>query len=280
MSNTNIDRKVVDGFGDEWSRFDQSALEERELREIFDGYFAVFSWSELPAGAEGFDMGCGSGRWARLVAPRVGRLHCVDPSGALEVARRNLAGHANCVFHQASVDECGLPEGSQDFGYCLGVLHHVPDTAGGIAACVRKLKPGAPFLLYLYYAFDNRPWWFRGLWRASNAVRLVVSRLPMGSRYAVSQVLALFVYWPLARLGRVLEKAGLRVDNFPLAFYRDKSFYVLRTDALDRFGTRLEKRFTRREIEAMMHAAGLERVRFSDRAPFWCAVGYRAKESG
>ncbi len=36
-------------------------------------------------------MGCGSGRWARWVAPKVGRLHCIDPSIAIDVARKNLA---------------------------------------------------------------------------------------------------------------------------------------------------------------------------------------------
>jgi ubiquinone/menaquinone biosynthesis C-methylase UbiE len=272
---SNIDRKVVQGFGDEWIRFDQSALDAAELQRTFDGYFRIFPWDSLPAGAEGFDMGCGSGRWAQLVAPRVGKLHCVDPSEALEVARRNLAGLANCEFHQAGVDDCPLGDNSQDFGYCLGVLHHIPDTARAMAACTRKLKPGAPFLVYLYYAFDNRPPWFKAIWSASNAVRLLVSRLPMGGRYAASQVLAALVYWPLARSAKLLERAGWQAKNFPLWFYRDKSFYMLRTDALDRFGTRLEQRFTREEIRRMMEAAGLDRVSFSDAAPFWCAVGYR-----
>jgi hypothetical protein len=49
----------------------------------------------------------------------------------------------------------------------------------------------------------------------------------------------------------------------------------MRTDALDRFGTRLEKRFTRQKMEEMMQKAGLERITFSD-TTFWCAVGYRA----
>ena len=31
----------------------------------------------------------------------------------------------------------------------------------------------------------------------------------------------------------------------PLSFYRDCSFYVMRNDSLNRFGTRLERRFTR-----------------------------------
>ena len=59
--------------------------------------------------------------------------------------------------------------------------------------------------------------------------------------------------------------------------YKDRSFYTMRTDALDRFGTRLEHRYTRAEITDMMHAAGLERVTISPEAPYWCAVGFRAR---
>jgi SAM-dependent methyltransferase len=277
---SNADSKVVEGFGDEWERFDQSALSEREVTDTFNDYFAIFPWQALRADAQGFDMGCGSGRWAKLVAPRVGTLNCIDASEkALAVARRNLADRSNCRFHHASVDACPLPDASQDFGYCLGVLHHVPDTAAGLSACVRKLKQGAPFLVYLYYAFDNRPWWFRALWAASNYARAVISRLPMGARYAVSQLIAALVYWPLARTARLLEACGVRAANFPLFYYRHKSFYMLRTDALDRFGTRLEKRFSRSEISNMMVGAGLERITFSQKAPFWCAVGYRRRQT-
>jgi len=68
--------------------------------------------------------------------------------------------YVNIVFNQTTVDAPGIPAGSQDFGYSLGVLHHVPDTAAAIRSCVTLLKPGAPLLLYLYYAFDNRPVWF------------------------------------------------------------------------------------------------------------------------
>ena len=74
-------------------------------------------------------MGYGFGRWARFVAPRVARLHCIDPSSALGVARSTLGEEPNVQFHQASVAASGLPPNSQNSGYSLGVLHHVPDTA-------------------------------------------------------------------------------------------------------------------------------------------------------
>lgn len=271
----NLDKNVVAGFGDEWSRFDQSSLEETELREMFENYFNIFPWDALPANAKGFDLGCGSGRWAKLVAPRVGRLHLIDPSDAIEVAKRNLIGAGNCSFHRAGVEDIPLDDESCDFGYSLGVLHHIPDTEAGLRACVRKLKKGAPFLLYLYYRFDNRPVWFRALWKMSDVSRGFISRLPHAGRYAVSQVLAATVYLPLARTARVLESAGINVENFPLSQYRDNSFYTMRTDALDRFGTRLERRFTKAEIRDMMKRSGLEKITFSETS-FWTAVGYKA----
>jgi ubiquinone/menaquinone biosynthesis C-methylase UbiE len=280
MITHNKDHKTVVGFGDEWTRFDQTELCEKELHELFEKYFQIFPWQILSVDAQGFDMGCGSGRWAKLVALRVGKLHCIDPSSAIEVAKRNLNAYKNCVFHQAGVDDQVLPEASMDFGYSLGVLHHVPDTSQGIRDCVRMLKIGAPFLLYLYYALDNRSFAYRALWMVSDLFRRIISRLPHGMRYVVSQFIAIFVYWPISRFAALTEYFGMSSDkvcNMPLSFYRHRSFYTMRTDALDRFGTRLEHRFTRKQVQAMMESAGLKNICFSEDSPYWCAVGTRGK---
>ena len=270
----NKHQNTIDGFGDEWERFDQSGMADSDSSYIFQSYFSIFPWENLPKNAVGFDLGCGSGRWAKLVAPRVGKLHCIDPSVAIEVARKNLSLQLNCEFHSAGVDDIPVPDHSMDFGYSLGVLHHIPDTYAALAACVAKLKPNAPFLLYLYYAFDNRPPWFRLIWQMSELIRGLVSRMPHGLRYVMSQIIAVLIYWPLARTAKVAEFFGFNPKNYPLAIYRNRGFYVMRTDALDRFGTRLEQRFSRVEIQQMMEAAGLERIVFSEKMPFWCAVGF------
>jgi len=273
----NIDKQVVEGFGDEWSRFDQSKLSSDELEKMFDVYFNIFPWETLAADSVGFDLGCGSGRWAKMVAPRVGRLHLIDPSAdALAVAKRNLKSANNCEFHLASVEEIPLKDDSCDFGYSLGVLHHIPDTEAGLRACVAKLKSGAPFLLYLYYRFDNRPIWFRTIWKASDIVRQVISKMPHSLRFGASQILAATVYFPLARTAKVMEKRGLNVKNFPLSQYRNNSYYTMRTDALDRFGTRLEKRFTKKEMREMMENVGLGNITFNENETgLWTAVGYK-----
>ena len=276
--NLNVDRKTVEGFGREWATFRQGEdLSAADRARIFADYFGIFPWADLPPAAAGIDVGCGSGRWAALAAPRVAHLHLLDASPlALDTAKHNLADVPNVSFHLASVDAIPLPDGSLDFAYSLGVLHHVPDTEGAIRAIARKLKPGAPFLVYLYYAFDNRPAWYRAIWRVSAGMRVVISRLPHALRLAASQVIAIGAYWPLARTARALDAVGRMPASWPLAYYRDKSLYVLRTDAYDRFCTRLEQRFTRAQVEAMLRAAGFVNVRFSPSEPYWCAVAFKA----
>ena len=187
----------------------------------------------------------------------------------------NLARVGNVSFHLASVGDIPLDDSSLDFAFSLGVLHHVPNTAAAIRAVAANLKAGAPFLIYLYYAMDNRPWWYRAIWRFSNFFRMIISVLPLTVRLIVSQLIAIVVYWPLTRLAALVERAGFSPAAIPLEFYRHQKFYVMRTDAYDRFCTSLEQRFTRRQIEQMLSGAGFDHIRFSERAPYWCAVGIK-----
>jgi len=276
MNTSNRDEKVVQGFGDEWTRFSQDALSNEEAETIFSDYFDTINLDELPIQSLVADIGCGSGRWAAVIAPKVSRLVCIDASiDALDVARGNLANMDNVEFHHADVGDLPFKDGELDFAYSLGVLHHVPDTAGAIANVARAIKPGGVFLVYLYYAFDNRPWWFRLVWRISDTFRRVISRMPKVIRFIVCELIAAFVYWPLARSAAILERMDVSSESFPLWYYRDKSFYVMRTDALDRFGTRLEKRFTRDKINKMLVDAGFGKIRFSGTQPYWCALGVK-----
>lgn len=276
----NADPKTVAAFGQEWSYFPQSQLDRDECRRAFDAYFAIFPWHLLPHDACGADVGCGSGRWAAMMAGRVGKLHLVDASAAaLEVARDALTAIPALEFHHASLDAMPFENGSLDFAYSIGVLHHVPDTAGAIRSIASKLKAGAPLLLYLYYAFDNRPHWYRMLWKITDAMRRGISKTPFIFRLAISSLLAAVIYLPLAKVAVQLERANLVPANWPLGYYRDKSFYTMRTDALDRFGTRLEHRYSRREIRAMIESVGFVDITFSESAPFWCVVGFNGEQT-
>ena len=156
MKDKNIDQVTVKSFGDEWARHDQSDITNSELQKVFDQYFSIFNWDDISHSSEGFDMGCGTGRWANFVAPKVKLLNCIDPSDALKISIKNLSHHGNIKYISGSANINGLNEASQDFGYSLGVLHHIPDTQEALNSCSKLLKSGAPFLVYLYYRFDNR----------------------------------------------------------------------------------------------------------------------------
>lgn len=270
---SNIDRATARAFDDKWSARPGGTFNPERARRAFEALFSLFPFDELGE-AEGFDLGCGQGRFAVRVAPRVRRLHCIDPSpNGLAVARAAMAHLPNVEFHQASVDEIPLADASQDFGYSLGVLHHIPDTEAALASCVAKLKPGAPFLVYLYYSFENRPFWFRLVWRASDAGRRIISRLPFRARRFACDAAAVGIYWPLSRFARLVERAGRNPSRLPLSSYRDARLGNMRVAALDRLGTRLEQRFSRAEIETMMRRCGLTDIRFREDEPYWVALG-------
>ena len=106
--------------------------------------------------------------------------------------------------------------------------------------------------------------------------RRLICRLPFPLRAAASTALAATLYWPLSRTARLLGKLGVASDNLPLSAYADSSWAVLRADALDRFGTAVEHRFSKAQMERMMLSAGLRDVRFAEGPPYWIAVGYKA----
>ena len=87
----NIDQQTVDGFGEEWQRFDQKDLGAQESSSIFDDYFHLVDQRIFRPGSTALDVGCGSGRWASHVIKYADYLDCIDASPlALSVARQNL----------------------------------------------------------------------------------------------------------------------------------------------------------------------------------------------
>ncbi len=274
----NNDKKVIEDFGKEWKRFSQvNKIPVDESDYIFNGYFKIFPEDFFRDETKiGFDMGCGSGRWAKYIAPKVSILHCVDASSeALEVAKMNLVENKSCNFICSKAEEFDLQEQSMDFGYSIGVLHHVSNTEESLENCVAKLKKGAPFLLYLYYKLDNRSLLYKLIWRVSDVFRIIICRMPFNLKKLITDFIAALIYFPMSKLALFINKLGINDSFLPLSFYKFSSFYTMRTDSLDRFGTTLEKRYTKRSMHELMIDSGLENIKFSDSEPFWVAVGYK-----
>jgi ubiquinone/menaquinone biosynthesis C-methylase UbiE len=274
---SNIDKTTVESFGEEWKAFHK--FDDKELNRIGDEYFDIVTPEMSGQNKIAADFGCGTGRWTKYFANRVGAIAAIDPSDAIYSAAQVLENTPNVHLYKASIDSLPFPDNYFDFGFSLGVLHHIPDTAMAMNACVKKVRPGGYFLVYLYYNFDNRGKLFRFIYWLSNLIRLVVSKMPGGLKRFTCNILAVLLYMPFVGLCRFLRllKVPERIRRkIPLQIYENKSFYIIRNDALDRFGTPLEQRFTKKEITEMMTKAGLTEIAFSPHAPYWHAVGKKA----
>ena len=270
----NLDQGVIDSFGHEWATFDYGETETTEaLNAQFKAYCAPIDLTQFnPKISVAADFGAGSGRWASRLIPFFSLVYALEPSdGASKVLKNKFADETTIVVLQETVGANSIPLESLDLAMSLGVLHHIPDTSLAIKDVSRRIKPGGMFLCYLYYNLENKPTMYKLIFKGVNMVRKMISRLPQKIKHFVTSAIAALVYWPLAKFSKVMNRFGVNTSNIPLHHYADMPFVMLENDALDRFGTSLEQRFSKAEITEMLRLAGFDisTLKFSDVEPFW-----------
>lgn len=271
----NIGDKVIRDFGAEWSRF--TYLEKDDMSKLAAQaclYFApVRGFLEASSNKLVIaDFGAGSGRWSEFLLPHASTLIAVEPSGgAFKTLMHRFKNNRKVILMNQRIEDCEIMDSSVDLAVSLGVLHHILDPVSAMKAIHAKLKPNGQFLCYLYYNFENRNFTYRVLWKLSNYLRLAISRFPIWLKIYMCDLIAVFVYFPAARFAKLLGFFGIETKGLPLSHYINLPFKVMRNDALDRFGTRLERRFSRKEIQCLLSEAGFdpEKILFSDNEPYW-----------
>tara|TARA_B100001287_G_scaffold116244_1_gene97804 strand:+ start:2361 stop:3269 length:909 start_codon:yes stop_codon:yes gene_type:complete len=277
IKNENLDKKTVESFGEEWSKF--ANFNKQEISKIGDEYFDIVNSNHLNENSIVLDLGCGSGRWTKYLSPKVKFIEAVDPSDAVLSASQFLSENKNVRVSKSSVDNIPFQNNSFDFAFSLGVLHHIPNTEKALTKVVEKVKINGWVLIYLYYSLDNRGILYKFIFQISCIPRFFISKMPSKIKHILCEIIAFIVYVPLITLASILK--GVFKNKFytkiPLSYYVGKSLNVVRNDALDRFGTPLEQRFSKKEIKQMMENSGLGEIIFSNKQPFWHAIGKRIK---
>lgn len=271
----NIDRKVVDDFGEEWKKFQDHNDEIVRVGGL--EYFDIVTDEMVNSNTYLLDVGCGTGRWTKYLSSKAGFIEAVDPSDAIFTADALLGSIDNVRLSKASVETLPFADETFDFVMSIGVLHHIPNTQKALTDCVRKVKRGGYFYVYLYHNMDKRGFFYKALFKVSNGMRQIISRLPKPAKHIVCDGLAVTIYLPIVFLGRIFRALGFEkiAKKMPLSAYQNYSFFIIRNDTLDRFGTRLEQRFSAAEIVEMMENAGLTNIVVSTNIPFYHAVGRR-----
>jgi SAM-dependent methyltransferase len=160
------------------------------------------------------DVGCGDGRFCRMLAERGARTVGVDPTGELiaEARLRQLGG----VFHVAGGEALPLADASVDLVVCYVALVDIPDYRAAIREMARVLRPGGRLVAAnlnsfatastLYWARDEEG--HKRHWTMDN---YMVER-PVKAEWAGMNI----VNWhrPLSAYMAAFFAAGLALEHF------------------------------------------------------------------
>ncbi|MCC2624733.1 MAG: class SAM-dependent methyltransferase [Burkholderiales bacterium] len=274
----NIDAKIVKSFSEEWSKFND--FSDNDIKKMGDEYFDIITEQMLSEISIVLDIGCGTGRWSMYWCDKVKHIDATDPSEAVLAAVRLTRNKQNIRITQCDANNLPFNDDSFDLVMSVGVLHHIPDTQAALKSITQKARVNGYVYVYIYYALDNKGLIFKSIFCIVNFMRVMISKMPPLIKKVICELIAIIVYLPLITLAKslkILFKHKLFWKKIPLSYYVDKPLYVIRNDALDRFGTSLEQRFTKKQLLEMMKNAGLEEIAVSDNQPYWHAVGRRAK---
>jgi len=281
VSDDKIESNVISDFGDEWAEFGYSSNQSfSELVLQFQRYSELVNFKDFdPAVSIAADFGAGTGRWAQFILESFKNTWLVEPSsGAFQVLKSKFMDNKKTILENTTISKCSIPDASLDFAMSLGVLHHISNTSQGFKDINLKLKKDGIFLGYLYYKVEDKPFFYRLIFSSANVLRQRVSMLPFKLKKKISLVVAMIIYWPFARISKFLNSAKINTANIPLHQYADLSFYMMKNDALDRFGTKLEKRYNQDEITKLLLESGFNAtsIKFSTSEPFWTFIAKKS----
>jgi SAM-dependent methyltransferase len=144
-------------------------LAEVERRFLAEAWFAqapgerpfsgLMPYDEL-AGKDVLEIGCGTGVHARLLAEAGARLSAVDLTPtAVELTTKRLAlAGLEADVREADAESLPYDDGSFDFVWSWGVIHHSESTDRVIQEIARVMRPGGSLALMVYHRNSMTFW--------------------------------------------------------------------------------------------------------------------------
>ncbi|MBI3332994.1 MAG: class I SAM-dependent methyltransferase [Candidatus Omnitrophica bacterium] len=221
------------------------------------------------------DAGCGPG-WdaAAMAAGNGASLVAVDLSwDAVRLTHRRLGSLRGTGVVQADLESLPFREGTFDFVYSYGVLHHLPDADRGFEELARVVRPGGMLAVYVYEDFSDKSALERTLLRWVSLLRGATTLLPPRWLYALCRTASPAVFLLFTIPHRILRSfRATRGLSERIPFRHGSSWFSLTGDLYDRFAAPIENRYSERQVESWFQEAGLRHVQVVPKRG-WVAFG-------
>lgn len=150
------EEQYADSFGFEWKRFPELQFDRTNPDSTFSGYTKTmfheatgFEPKDL-AGKSVVEFGCGPGRFLDVVRACGGTAIGIDLSLAVDNARDNFPEDVDVLIIQGDILNPPFAQGSFDFGYSIGVVHHTPAPSKGAHKLASSIKEGGLVAVCVY----------------------------------------------------------------------------------------------------------------------------------
>jgi SAM-dependent methyltransferase len=248
-----LKKKTSDSFGFEWTRFHELKSESGFL-EFVSPIDKDFFYNKRV-----LDAGCGNGSYAYYAASYGADVIAIDFSDAVSVAQENTKD-MNVQVVRADITHPPFKQGTFDYIFSIGVLHHLPEPETGFQQLVPLLKPGALISIWVY----GRAKQWAAVYFYEPLIK-ITHRLPHRLLYYLCYLPATimeilnFSYHLLNRIHLTKPASSL-----PFKYYADYPFSVKLNDAFDVFATPSAQYYTDDELYFWFQKNGLKNIVITD----------------
>lgn len=207
--------QVAGEFGEQWQRYSER---REEYRQQFLDWIRPVPESFFP-GKVILDGGCGKGRHLEVASSLGPELVIgVDLGEAIYVAREATRELDNVELVRGDMLNLPFREGVFDYGYSVGVLHHLPDPQRGFQQLVDKIRSGGHVSAWVY-GLENNEW----IVNFVDPIRHnITNRLPRPVLQALSWVLG----WLVVGVARGIYRPWNQRFPGRRLFYQDYLLYI------------------------------------------------------
>lgn len=258
----------VDDFSTQWSNYT-----EHEgyfvSPELLDDVLAPFITLEDLRDRHVAEVGCGNGRFIKLMAPVASQVTAIEPCDGIHNARKLLSDHDNVRFVHSEIYDVPAqepPVRDLDYIFSIGVIHHVARPLDALKVMHGCLKEGGRCGIWVYGKEGNE------LYLATfGRLRSLTMKMPHPALHALSTGLtpALVAYIAACR----------RIPALPMSDYMKRvlgrfDLETLRLTIYDQLNPKIAFYWTRDEVEQLMRDAGFKDIELNHRHGYsWTAVG-------